>query len=328
MKDHRDRAGRRPLAQLVVLFLAVGWAISMARGQDGGAPSPANPPPTSGVTNSSSGADAANDDSMISTRSVLQIMHDGGPLMYPIAGCSFLLLVFVFERAIALRRGRVIPGPFVSRLLTQLDEELIDRDEALDLCEENGSPVAVVLAAAVKKWGKPAVEVEQAILDSGERVTGGLRRYVRLFNAISTISPLLGLLGTVMGMITSFNTIAKGDAMGRPELLAGGIGEALLTTAGGLAVAIPALIAYWVFVSRVDRLVGEIDSIGQQVVDLISAEAIVEANRRREESKKKKAAAADDDEDEDEAEGRGEKDEKGEKQSGKAGEKTRRGKAA
>lgn len=224
-----------------------------------------------------------------SNKSMLQVLRDGGPLMYPIAGCSFLLVVFVFERAISLRRGRVIPGPFSRKFLEQLQEGLLDRDSALDLCDENRSPVSDVFAAAVKKWGKPAVEVEQAILDSGERVTNGLRRYIRLFNAISTVSPLLGLLGTVFGMISCFNTISSADAMGRPELLAGGIGEALLTTAAGLAVAIPALIAYWFFVSRVDGLVMDIDALSQQIVEVISAEAKADASRARA-AKREKAA--------------------------------------
>ncbi len=107
----------------------------------------------------------------------------------------------------------------------------------------------------------------------------GSTRYVRLFNGISTISPLLGLLGTVLGMISAFNTIVTAGAMGRPELLAGGIGQALLTTAAGLTVAIPALIAYLYFISRVDQLIITIDSLGQQVVDLISAEDASEPQR-------------------------------------------------
>ena len=118
------------------------------------------------------------------------------------------------------------------------------------------------------------MEVEQAIIDTGERVTNDLRRYLRLFNGVSTISPLLGLLGTVLGMISAFNAIATADAMGRPELLAAGISQALLTTAAGLTVAIPALIAYLFFVSRVDRLIIDIDAAGQQLVDLISADAM------------------------------------------------------
>jgi len=209
----------------------------------------------------------------IPTKNLLQVIRDGGPLMLPIGVCSFILLVFVFERTIALRRGRVIPRPFVRRFLEQIAEGQLDRKSAAQLCEENGSPVAEVFAAAVNKWGRPSVEVEQAIIDAGERMTNGLRAYIRLFNGISTICPLLGLLGTVLGMISAFNAIATAAAMGRPELLAGGISQALLTTAAGLTVAIPALIAYLFFVGRVDKLVIEIDSLGQQLVSLIAGDA-------------------------------------------------------
>ena len=220
------------------------------------------------------------DEIPIPTKNLLQVVRDGGPLMVPIAVCSFALLVFVFERAISLRRGRVIPRPFVKLFLQQLREEQLDRAKALELCQQNQSPVSEVFAAAVNKWGRPSVEVEQAIIDAGERVTTGLRRYLRLFNGISTICPLLGLLGTVLGMISAFNAIATADAMGRPEQLAAGISQALLTTAAGLSVAIPALIAYLFFVGRVDRLIIEIDSHGQQLVDLISAESGCKPNRK------------------------------------------------
>ena len=140
-------------------------------------------------------------------------------LLFPLVICSFLLCVFVFERAISLRRRNVIPKAFVKRFLEQVEEDQIDSREAMVRCRENGSPVAQVFAAAVTKWERPAVEVEQAIIDAGERVASQLRKYLRLFNGISTISPLLGLLGTVVGMIRAFNTIAAADGMGRPELL-------------------------------------------------------------------------------------------------------------
>jgi biopolymer transport protein ExbB len=218
----------------------------------------------------------------IPTKSMLAIFHDGGLLMYPIALCSFALMVFVFERFIALRRGRVIPRPFVKRFLEQLREGQLDRDKAIKLCLENKSPVALVFAAAVKKWGRTSVEVEQAILDSGERVSSQLRRYLRLMNGISQVSPLLGLLGTVLGMITSFNGIsAAAGADGQREMLAGGIAQALITTAAGMLVAIPALIAYLFFVGRVDSLVTEIDSLGQQVVELIAVDADGRAKRAK-----------------------------------------------
>jgi len=216
----------------------------------------------------------------IPTKDLWSIVRSGGPLMAPIAVCSLILLAFVLERSISLRRGRVIPRPFVKRFLKQLHDGELQRDEALALCQDNGSPVAEVFAGAIRKWGRPAVEVEQAIIDNGERVTNGLRRYLRVINGVATVTPLLGLLGTVVGMIRAFNNIATADAMGRPELLAKGISEALLTTAGGLTVAIPALIFYLFFVSRVDRLIIDIDAMGQEVVNLVAAEELQEKKAR------------------------------------------------
>lgn len=215
-------------------------------------------------------------------KSMLSAFFDGGPLMYPIAVCSFVLFVFVFERLLALRRGRVIPRPFVKRFLEQLREGQLDRDKAIKLCEENRSPVAQVFAAAARKWGRTSVEVEQAILDAGERVTGQLRRGLRLMSGISQVAPLLGLLGTVLGMIVSFHGIAASEgADGQRELLAGGIAQALITTAAGMLVAIPALTAYLYFVGRVDQLVTEIDALGQQVVELISADTEARGSKRK-----------------------------------------------
>jgi len=217
----------------------------------------------------------------IPMKSLLQIFHDGGILMYPIVGCSFVLLAFALERTLYLRRGRVIPRPFVKRAMEVLEQQQIDRDEALALCEENGSPIAELFSSAIKKWGRPSVEVEQAVLDCGERISTSLRRYLRVMNAISNVSPLLGLLGTVLGMIEAFNAIASADAMGRPELLASGISQALLTTAAGLVVAIPAYLIYMFFLGRVDRLIIEMDQLSQQVVDYVSAEGLQEASKAR-----------------------------------------------
>jgi biopolymer transport protein ExbB len=217
---------------------------------------------------------AAEPKSLIPTTDLPAIVRDAGPLMYAILACSFLLVAFLLERVISLRRGRVIPKPFVTRFLQQLREGQLDRRTALELCEENGSPVAQVFAGAVRKWGRPGVEIEQGAIDAGERATHGLRRYLRVFYGVATVGPLLGLLGTVLGMIQTFNVIADpaADALGRTAPLAGGIAKALLNTAGGLGVAIPASILYVFFVSRVDRLIIEIDLLAQEVVNLIAAE--------------------------------------------------------
>jgi len=247
---------------------------------------PADEPP---VVVPEEGEPATEESAQIPIKSLWEIMTASGPLMIPLLICSFVLLIFTFERFISLRRGRIIPGPFVKRFLEQLREGQLDRDAALKRCEENSSYTAKVFAAAVRKWGRPAVEVEQAVIDEGERAANHLRRYLRIINGVATVSPLLGLLGTVCGMMQAFNNIATTDALGRPELLASGISQALLTTATGLFVAIPALIFYLFFTGRVDQLVMELDSLGQELVQLISGEGLQERPSRAR-TKTKKAA--------------------------------------
>lgn len=226
----------------------------------------------------------------IPTRSLFETLLAGGPLMIPILLASFLMLLIAFERTISLRRRRVVPGLFIERFLLQVREGALDRTDALERCEDESSYVARVFAAAIRKWGKPAVEVEQAVLDEGERIANILRSYLRVLNGISTVSPLLGLLGTVWGMIQSFNVIATGPEMGRAEMLAGGISVALITTAAGLLVAIPSLILYLYFVGRVDGFVMQIDHHGQELVNLISLEALDERKSTRSTTPRRKTA--------------------------------------
>lgn len=234
------------------------------------ASSPADRPPSGGPAG----------ETLIPTGNLLATIRDGGILMVPLLGCSFALAVFGIERVVSLRTGRVVPRLFANRFIEQLQSRQITRGEAIDACEENGSPAAKVFAAAVRRWGRPAVEIEQAAIDACEREVNHLRRYRRVFNGVATVGPLLGLLGTVFGLIRSFNDVAGSGAMGRPDLLARGFGEALITTAMGLLVAIPAMVLHWFFTSRVDRLAMRLDETCQQVIDEISQEALGEGKRR------------------------------------------------
>jgi len=229
------------------------------------------------VPRSNSAAGGPSGESVIPTGNLLATIRDGGILMVPLLGCSFALAVFGIERAVNLRTSRVAPKLFVTRFIEQLQSGELSRGAALDACDENGSPAARVFAAAVRRWGKPAVEIEQAAIDACERELNHLRRYRRVFNGVATIGPLLGLLGTVFGLIRSFNDVAAAGAMGRPDLLARGFGEALITTAMGLLVAIPAMVLHWTFTSRVDRLAMRLDETCQQVIDEISQEARAES---------------------------------------------------
>ncbi|MEQ8848046.1 MotA/TolQ/ExbB proton channel family protein [Botrimarina sp.] len=213
--------------------------------------------------------------------SLLETLLSAGWLIVPIGIASVVMLLCVIERTVALRRRRVVPKRFIHCVLKQIEEGAVDRADALELCEENSSHIARVFEAGLRRWGRSAVEVEQAVLDEGERAAAELRRYLRVISGVGNICPLLGLLGTVWGMREAFDAIAGDAAMGKPELLAEGIGKALMSTAAGLGVAIPAMIAYLHLTGRVDTLVGQIDRHGQELVNLISAEAIEERGSSR-----------------------------------------------
>lgn len=192
----------------------------------------------------------------------------------PFLIASLIAIWFAAERMVVLRRSRVIPKPFVERFLTLMRTGALDRSGALALCEENDSPMAHIFAHGVRKWGRPSVEVEQAIIDGGEREVSQLRKNLRIINGVATISPLIGLLGTVLGMMIAFFDLAGSDGGNRAQELAVGIVTALSTTALGLAIAIPCLILYMYFAGRIDSLVMEMDELAQQVVHRVSAEGL------------------------------------------------------
>ncbi len=209
----------------------------------------------------------------------LKLFLAGGISMWPLLFASLISLWFVLERMVVLRRRRVIPRAFVERFIQHLEQGKLNAETALRLCEENHSPIADVFAHGVRKWGKTSVEVEQAIIDGGERQIAQLRTHLRIIHGVYTVSPLLGLMGTVVGMIMSFNQLAQGGDTDRMQRLASGVGVALIATASGLFVAIPSFIFYMYLAGRVDGLVIEMDTLAQKVVNLISSEAL--ASRAR-----------------------------------------------
>jgi biopolymer transport protein ExbB len=176
----------------------------------------------------------------------------GGPLMWPILFCSIATLAFMLERFITLRRGAVFPG----KLFKQV-QDLIARgrfDDATDVCRRNRSPFARLLYACLMRSDMAGFEMEAALEETGARILYDLRRPGIALGVVADVSPLLGLMGTVLGMIKAFEVVARTGALGRTELLAEGISEALLTTAFGLSVAIPALILYSYFRGKADGL--------------------------------------------------------------------------
>jgi biopolymer transport protein ExbB len=192
----------------------------------------------------------------------------GGPVMIPIAICSLVALALVVERLLSLRRVKVMPPEFVAGIRPALSR---GQAAALEFCRSHDSPSARVLEAGIRRWDSSAEQVEKRITEAGLRETTLLRKNFRGLVVISAVSPLLGLLGTIFGMITAFRTVAaSADALGKTELLASGIYEAMVTTAAGLIVAIPTLLIYHALAAKVDRLVFDMDAA---CIDLVEAHA-------------------------------------------------------
>ncbi|MEM1225039.1 MAG: MotA/TolQ/ExbB proton channel family protein [Planctomycetota bacterium] len=220
---------------------------------------------------------------------IINKITEGGWLMVPLGVCSLIVMTLSMERMIALRRSRVIPKPFVRRFTECVEDGQLSYDEATAICDEFDCPVAEVFQAAVRRWGRPMMEIEQAVMDAGDRVGDSLKRFLRVFHAISNVTPLIGLLGTVLGMIQAFETIGGPNSVGGEQgLLAAGISTALMTTAGGLTVAIPAYLGYMYFGAKSDGYLGEIDKLCQRVIDCISAEGLEQSGAKP--ARKRRAA--------------------------------------
>ncbi len=236
---------------------------------------PAPPPPSSDAT-----AKAGRPAVGVNRQSILTLITRANPMLWMLALCSVVTVGYTLERLIGLRRGRVIPRDFVHRFLERLSSGKLDRDRALELCRANESPAARVFGHAVRYWGQSAAAIRQAVdLDAAREVLD-LRRNVRVLNGTATLAPLLGLLGTVLGMIQSFDAIGGKVGGGKSEALAQGISLALVSTAFGLGIAVVSVAAYYYLLNRVDLLVRYLDDHTRKVIDLISAESLPPADRR------------------------------------------------
>lgn len=183
---------------------------------------------------------------------MLEIVQAGGWLMVPIIACSVIAVGIVLERLWTLQRKRVLPANLTQQVWEWVRHNNLDASHIQTL--QQSSPLGEVLAAGLVNRNAPREVLKEAVEDSGRHVVHDLERYLNTLGTIAGISPLLGLLGTVAGMIKSFTAITT-QGVGNPTVLAGGISEALVTTAAGLVVAIPSLIAYRYLRGRVDGLV-------------------------------------------------------------------------
>jgi biopolymer transport protein ExbB len=197
---------------------------------------------------------------------MLEIVKAGGWLMVPIVACSVVFVAILLERLWTLQRKRVVPSTLTSEIWELVKHNQLDARQLARI--QQSSPLGQVLAAGLAQRHAPREVMKEAIEDTGRHVVLELERYLGPLGTIAGISPLLGLLGTVSGMIRAFTAITA-QGVGNPTVLAGGIAEALVTTAAGLTVAIPSLIAYRFLRGRVDGLVVLIEKEAMAFVEAL-----------------------------------------------------------
>lgn len=209
--------------------------------------------------------------------SLLGIMMRGGLLMIPIFLCSLAVVGVAVERWLNYRRVSINPGQFMTRLRHPLSRG--DLETASRECSMTPGPVAAVAKAGIEKAKLGRERVREAMEAAGNAETYHLERNLNILATLAGIAPLLGFFGTVTGMIKAFMKIQQLAGNVNADVLAGGIWEAMITTAAGLAVGIPAVILYNHFVSRVKEFIFHMESTGEEVLDLLGgsgAESIPE----------------------------------------------------
>ncbi|MDR1578362.1 MAG: MotA/TolQ/ExbB proton channel family protein [Deltaproteobacteria bacterium] len=199
---------------------------------------------------------------------LLDLIQRGGWVMYPILCCSLAALAIIMERIWSLRRSKVAPR----NLIYSVNDLLAKRQwpEAAFLCQEGRTSAERLIRQSLKMIGRSRLMFKDVMEETGRREAIFLSSHLELLGVIAAVSPLLGLLGTVSGMINAFGAVAQAG-MGNPGVLAGGIGQALLTTAAGLVVAIPAMVIHRLLLNRVEALTGELEDLSTDLLEILAA---------------------------------------------------------
>ncbi len=201
---------------------------------------------------------------------MFELLQSGGAIMAVIFVFSLVGLAAFFERLFALRRGRVVPESVRVELL-----ELVRQDrlaDAITACRKDDGPLGRIVEVIVSHAGQPRAEVKELAEEVGRRESAELERFTGVVGIVASVAPLLGLLGTVWGMIQTFDVI-QANGMGDIGRMAGGISTALVTTFGGLSVGIPALMGHRYLLSRVDELTLELEEASLFILDNLGPKA-------------------------------------------------------
>ncbi len=194
-----------------------------------------------------------------------EYMDKGGPVMWPILILSVIGFAVMIERAWVLRKARINVNEFLAKIRKALMVNRSLRD-AVKICEQYQGPVASVMKAGLLKYGQPKEDVEKTIENAAMYETSRLERGLAVIATAANVEPMLGFLGTVTGMINSFDALAK-SGLSNPGLVAAGISEALITTASGLIIAIPMQLAYNYFTTRINKFVRDVETATNMLLE-------------------------------------------------------------
>jgi biopolymer transport protein ExbB len=197
---------------------------------------------------------------------MIDLFYKGGPLMYPLLVGSLLMIVVIIER------GFHFIGTGVNRRFVDLVRQYLrigEYEKILDLTERYNGPVSTIVREAICQKDKPKEVIENELSITGDQVLQRLSRNLHLLELIGKIAPMIGLLGTVMGMVEAFQKVASVKSLVDPSLLASGIWEALITTVAGLFIGIPALVFHHLYLNKVKSVAFSMKHYGEEVVDLI-----------------------------------------------------------
>ncbi len=198
---------------------------------------------------------------------LLSIFLKGGWVMYPILVCSIIGMAIVIEKFIVLKKAKVNIPAFLIKIRALVKKK--DMEGAISFCMQEHTPVSNIVKKGLKKFRLGHKRVSEAIESAGRQEISKMEKGLSILASVSGIAPLLGFLGTVTGMITAFMKIQELQGSANPSDLAGGIWEALITTAFGLIVGIPALAFYNYFVSQINKIVVDMELISNDIIDLL-----------------------------------------------------------
>jgi len=198
----------------------------------------------------------------------IHLIQAGGPVMYPLVICAVMSVAFMIERFITINRASADNEVLTEQVREHLQGGRVN--DALAVCDQHAGPVAGLLANGIRNRNLDSDSIERAMEELALRETPLLYRHLGILDTIITVAPLLGLLGTVTGMIKSFNVVGSAAGLNNPTAITGGVAEALLATATGLAIAIVTLVGYNYLTEKVKEIIADMEVRATQLMNILA----------------------------------------------------------